>query len=305
GHRRREGHHPPRGRACRQRGAHEGPALPRGAAAVPADRRRVPRRAVRHDTQRRRELSEPGLPHVVSVAAAPGVLGRPVRADRDALPHGPRRGLHRAGGGGERGLPRGVRRCHEVVEPDDRDEHPEPRLGAIGGLRDPRARVHRPRSRRHLRTRRRAADPAGRGADARAARPARRDHRLPRGDPRGAIVDPRRVARPGRDAVADDLEAGAPGRAPGHRHRRDPRPLARDRRDRAADPRRGGGQPPLQPGDRRALHRAAGADPQRRRRARGRVPEHRRSCHHRPARHPAADELGGHLPPQPLRDQVV
>ena len=42
----------------------------------------------------------------------------------------------------------------------------------------------------------------------------------------------------GRDAVADDLEAGAAGRAPGNRHGSDPRSVPRHRRDRAAHPRR-------------------------------------------------------------------
>ena len=43
-----------------------------------------------------------------------------------------------------------------------------------------------------------------------------------------------------------------PGRAAGHRHRRDPRAVARDRRDRAADPRRRRRVPALQPRARRA-----------------------------------------------------
>ena len=40
----------------------------------------------------------------------------------------------------------------------------------------------------------------------------------------------------GRDALADDLAAGAAGRDPGHRDRLDPGAVTRDRRDGAADP---------------------------------------------------------------------
>ena len=58
------------------------------------------------------------------------------------------------------------------------------------------------------------------GADPVAARAADRDHRLARGDPGGAALDPRGLARARRDAVADDLAPGAAGRDPGHRDRR-------------------------------------------------------------------------------------
>ena len=103
----------------------------------------------------------------------------------------------------DRGLPRGVRGPQEVVEPHRRGQHPEPRRGALGRLRHPRARVHRARpdlARAHG---------AGGRDHARAAGAARRDHRRARGDPRRAAVDPRGLARARRHAVADDLEAGA------------------------------------------------------------------------------------------------
>ena len=48
----------------------------------------------------------------------------------------------------DRDLPRGVRRPHEVVQPPDRGQHPEPRRGALGRLRHPRPRVHRARAAR-------------------------------------------------------------------------------------------------------------------------------------------------------------
>ena len=52
----------------------------------------------------------------------------------------------------------------------------------------------------------------GRRADPVAAGAADRDHRLARGDPGGAAVDPRGRARARRDALADDLAPGAAGR---------------------------------------------------------------------------------------------
>ena len=91
---------------------------------------------------------------------------------------------------------------------------------------------------------------AGR-ADARPARAARRDHRLARGAAGRAAVDPRGFARARGDEVADDLEAGPARGARGHRHGRDPRPVAGDRRDGAADPRGGDGVPALGPDGRR------------------------------------------------------
>ncbi len=50
-----------------------------------------------------------------------------------------------------------------------------------------------------------------------------RDHRGAGGDPGRAAVDPRGLAGARRDAVADDLEAGAAGLDRRHRHRRHPR----------------------------------------------------------------------------------
>ena len=81
---------------------------------------------------------------------------------------------------------------------------------------------------------------------ARTARAPGRDHRGPRGDPGRAAVDPRGLAGARRDAVADDLEAGAAGIDRRHLDRRHPRALARDRRDRAAAGHRCRGVPALQ-----------------------------------------------------------
>ena len=60
----------------------------------------------------------------------------------------------------------------------------------------------------------------------------------PRGDPRGARLDPPGRVRPRRDPVAGRLAPGSPGRDPRHRHGLDPRARPRDRRDRAAPARR-------------------------------------------------------------------
>ncbi len=98
---------------------------------------------------------------------------------------------------------------------------------AVDRLRHPRARVHRARPRPRHGAPRRRAHPL-------AARPADRDHRLARGDPGRARVDPGRRARARRDPVADGPAPGAARRDPGHRDRLDPRP----RRGRSARPRR-------------------------------------------------------------------
>ena len=176
-------------------------------------------------------------------------VGRQVGDLGHGLADGRVRRVHRAGGRGHRHLPRGVRGQHALVEPADRDEHPEPRRGPLGGLRDPRPGV--PRSRAAL------ARPGGarRRAHPRAARASGGDHRCARGDQGRAALDPGGLAGAGSDAVADDPAAGAAGLDPGHRNGRDPRAVARDRRDGAADRgrRRHGGR--LQP--RRASTRAS------------------------------------------------
>ncbi|CAA9465545.1 MAG: Phosphate transport system permease protein PstA, partial [uncultured Solirubrobacteraceae bacterium] len=303
--RRRSTHRPARRRARGTRGPHPRPHRPRRAAALPARGDRVPRRARRHDAARRGVLPELGLPDDVPLAPAARDLGDPVRAHRDALPHGPHRGLHRPDRGGQRDLPRGVRGQHALVEPPHRGEHPEPGLGPVGRLRHPRPGLHRPRPDRRLRARGGAADAPGRRPDPRAARPARGDHRLARGDPRGAAVHPRGVAGARGDPVADDLEADPPGRPARGGHGRHPRPVAGDRRDGAAHPGRRGGVPALQSGAGRAVLGPSHPDPERGRRARGDLQEHRGRHDPRPSCHPAPHELGGHLPAQPLRDQVV
>ena len=68
-----------------------------------------------------------------------------------------------------------------------------------------------------------------------ARRAADRRRRLARGDPRRARLDPARRLRARRDEVAGRLAPGAPGRDPRHGDRLDPRPLARGGRDGAAD----------------------------------------------------------------------
>ena len=101
-----------------------------------------------------------------------------------------------------RDLPGGVRRQGPLVQPRDRDQHPEPRRGAVDRLRNPRPGLPgsgpRPRARA-----------AGGSADAQPARPADRDHRLARGDPGGARRDPGRGACARRDPLADDPPPGA------------------------------------------------------------------------------------------------
>ena len=134
-----------------------------------------------------------------------------------------------------------------LVEPADRDQHPEPLGRPLGRLRHPRAGLHRAR----------AAGPragaAGGRDHARTARAAGRDHRRARGDPRRAAVDPRGLAGARRDAVADDLEAGATGLDRRHPDRRHPRAVARDRRDGAAAGHRRRGLVALQPHESRQL----------------------------------------------------
>ena len=83
---------------------------------------------------------------------------------RHALPDGDRRRHRGPARRRHRDLPRGVRRSRPLVQPPRRGQHPEPRRGALGRLRHPRARVHRPRP----------AEPGQRGAGGRHhARPAR------------------------------------------------------------------------------------------------------------------------------------
>ena len=73
-------------------------------------------------------------------------------------------------------------------------------------------------------------------------------HRLARGDPGGAALDPRGLAGARRHPVADDPPPGAARLDPRDRHRRDPGPLARDRRDCSSDrARRGHGRSPSTP----------------------------------------------------------
>ena len=150
-------------------------------------------------------------------------------------------------------LPRGVRGQDPLVQPSARDQHPEPRRGAVDRLRDPRARVPRPRARARPRSARRRDDPD-------AARAADRDHRGARGDQVGARLDPPGRLRARRDAVAGRLAPGAAGRDPRDRDRVDPRALARDRRDGAADHDRRGHLHLLRPDDPGAVHRAADPD---------------------------------------------
>lgn len=82
-----------------------------------------------------------------------------------------------------RHLPGGVRGSEPLVEPADRDQHPEPGGRTVDRLRHPRARHHLPRPR--LRP-----DRADRLAHPVAAGPADRDHLLPGGDPRRTAVHP-------------------------------------------------------------------------------------------------------------------
>ncbi len=200
-------------------------------------RARVPR--ARRDHLRLR-LRRPagrfvGLRHELPLARDPGERGHPVRDRRDDLPDDHLHGARGPDRGHDRDLPRGVRGGRPLVEPDDRDQHPEPVRGPVGRLRHPRPGLHRPR----------AAEPRpgpARGRDhARTARAAGRDHRGPRGHPGRAAVDPRGLDGARRHAVADDLEAGHPRLDRRHRDRRHPRALARHRRDgSAAGDRRGG-----------------------------------------------------------------
>ena len=123
---------------------------------------------------------------------------------RDALHRRPAPPLRRPDRRLHRDLPRGVRGQDALVQQAARGQHPEPRGRAVDRLRHPRARVPRARDRARPRA-------AGGRDDPHPARAADRDHRVARGDPLGAGLDPAGRLRARSDAVAGRLAAGAAG----------------------------------------------------------------------------------------------
>ncbi|CAA9220544.1 MAG: Phosphate transport system permease protein PstA, partial [uncultured Acidimicrobiales bacterium] len=246
---RRRGARPPRARPARHRGRRlQGPHLARHPAQPPRDRGAALRRGPRRLVGARRPPGRLPQRHPAVAGGRGRRLPGPARHVLDRRVHGRPRlpDRHRRSG-----LPRGVRPRHPLHQVH-RHQHPQPRRGALGGLRDPRLRHLRQDARTVPRV---AAVPrgahvhrwphhdGGRDHACRAGAAARHHHRL-RSRAGRARQHPRGGLRRGRHQVGGGPQPRAALRRPRHHHRDDPVPRPCARRGGAADPGRGGHGPP-------------------------------------------------------------